>query len=96
MNVETVVDPNRADQLASDLRAVAGAAEPALEPDELETLDAAAAFIEDAGCIERGERLMESPATETTYRVTRWIDMGDGQVVALSKEEVDPAQLEDD
>lgn len=67
-------------------------AEPALEPEELNTLSEVAEFLEDAACIETGEQIMESPTTETKYRVTRWIDAGDGQVVALAKEEIDEAE----
>lgn len=39
--------------------------------------------------IETGERIMESPLTGNTYRVTKWVDKGDGKVVALEKELVD-------
>lgn len=92
MNVDTVVDATRAAQLVSDLRALSRNAEPALEPDELRTLSEAAEFLEDAACIETGEEIMESPVTEAKYRVTRWIDAGDGQVVALAKEEIEEAE----
>lgn len=92
MKVETVVDADRADQLVSDVHAVVTAAEPALEDDELETLSEVVEFIEDVACIETGERIMESPITEKKYRVTRWIDAGEGQVVALAKEELEGAE----
>lgn len=36
-----------------------------------------------------GERYMTSPLTGTTYRVTKWVDTGDGKAVALEKEEID-------
>jgi len=39
--------------------------------------------------VETGERIMESPVTDTTYRVTKWVDKGDGRVVALEKEAID-------
>jgi hypothetical protein len=89
MNVDTVVDATRAAQLVSELRGVSRTAEPALEASELETLSEVADFIEEAACIDTGERIMESPVTDTKYRVTRWIEAGDEQVVALAKEEVE-------
>jgi hypothetical protein len=94
MKVETMVDATRAAQLVSDLRGVSRAAEPALEADELQTLSEVAEFLEETACIETGECYQESPITEKTYRVTRWIDAGDGQVVALAKEEVDREEVE--
>lgn len=94
MKVETMVDATRSAQLIEDLRGVAHTAEPALEPDELQTLHEVAGFLEDTACIETGERIMESPTTENVYRVTRWIDVGDGQVVALAKEEINPEEAE--
>lgn len=39
--------------------------------------------------VETGERIMESPVTDTTYCVTKWVDKGDGRVVALEKEPID-------
>jgi hypothetical protein len=89
MKVESDIDATRAAQLVNDLRGVSRRAERALEADELRTLNQVANFLESAACIETGERIMESPATGTTYRVTRWIDAGGGQVVALAKEEID-------
>lgn len=38
---------------------------------------------------ETGERIMESELTDRRYRVTRWIDKGDGKFVALEKEEIE-------
>lgn len=38
-----------------------------------------------------GERLMESPITGDVYRVTRWIEAGDGRAIALEKEPVEEA-----
>jgi hypothetical protein len=37
--------------------------------------------------VESGERIVESPLTGTTYRVTKWVEKGDGRIVALEKEE---------
>ena len=92
MNVETTVDPNDADRLVTDLHRVLRDAEPALTDTERETLEATIEWIEDAACIETGERLMDNPATDMTYRVTRWIDAGDGNVIALSKQEVEDGE----
>lgn len=39
--------------------------------------------------IETGERIMHSELTDTTYRVTKWVDKGDGNGVALEKEPID-------
>lgn len=89
MKIETAVDATRAAQLVSDLRGVSRAAEPALEASEIQTLSEVADFLEQVACIKTGEQIMESPVTETKYRVTRWIDAGDGQVIALAKEEID-------
>lgn len=94
MKVETLVDATRADQLLTDLRRVTRYAEPALEDEELQTLSEVADWIENTACIETGECIKESPTTEKTYRVTRWIDAGDGQVIALSKEEIDDPEAE--
>lgn len=95
MQIETELDPNRADNLVGSLRRVAHLAEPALEEEELQAVEEAAEFIEEAACIRTGEQLMQSPMTETTYRVTRWIDAGDGNVIALSKEEVEAPETEE-
>lgn len=42
--------------------------------------------------IETGERIMTSPVTDTVYRVTKWVDKGDGRVVALEKEALDDGE----
>lgn len=39
--------------------------------------------------IETGERVMESPLTGAKYLVMKWVEKGDGQFVALEKEELD-------
>lgn len=39
--------------------------------------------------IETGERFMTSPLTGETYRVTKWVEDGDGRMVALHKEPAD-------
>ena len=89
MKVESEVDPHRAAQLASDLRGIITAAEPALEADELQTLSEVAEFVEDAGCIKTGEKRMWSELTGQEYRVTRWVEVGDGKIMALSKQGVE-------
>lgn len=94
MKVEMMVDAPRADQLAKDVRRVSRAADPALEGDELQVLDEVADFLEETACIETGERFMESPVTDKVYRVTKWIETDDGQLMALDKEEVDPDEVE--
>lgn len=89
MKVESMIDVDRADQIVREIEGLVTMAEPALEADELETLNDAMDFIEDAAGIQTGEKLMDSPTTGTTYRVTRWVDAGEGQVVALAKTEAD-------
>jgi len=39
--------------------------------------------------IETGEKILESPLTGNTYRVTKWVDQGDGKFVAIEKELID-------
>lgn len=39
--------------------------------------------------IETGERFMESELTGETYRVTRWVERGEGKVISLQKEPVE-------
>jgi hypothetical protein len=39
--------------------------------------------------IETGEIHKQSPITGDLYRVTKWVDKGDGRIVALEKELVD-------
>lgn len=42
------------------------------------------------------ERYMKSPITGKTYRVTEWLDKGDGKFVALEKEAIeDQAECDD-
>jgi hypothetical protein len=36
--------------------------------------------------IETGEKICRSELTSTVYRVTRWVELGDGKIVALHKE----------
>ena len=43
----------------------------------------------DTGDIETGIRYAKSPMTGTYYRVTKWIDHGDGKIQAREKHEVD-------
>ena len=39
--------------------------------------------------IETGEMVMHSQLTGETYRVTKWVDKGDGNYVSLYKEPID-------
>lgn len=39
--------------------------------------------------VESGEKHLRSPLTGKLYRVTKWIDKGDGEYIAIQKEEVD-------
>lgn len=36
--------------------------------------------------IETGEKILESPLTGNKYCVTKWVDKGDGQFIAIEKE----------
>lgn len=36
--------------------------------------------------VETGEKILESPLTGNKYRVTKWVDQGDGQFIAIEKE----------
>lgn len=36
--------------------------------------------------IETGEKILQSPLTGKEYRVTKWVDQGDGQFIAIEKE----------
>lgn len=45
--------------------------------------------------IEEGEKYLRSPMTGQWYRVTRWVDKGDGKFVAISKDEVDESEVPD-
>lgn len=38
--------------------------------------------------VEEGERVAHSELTGTTYLVTRWVDKGDGKMIALKKTEI--------
>lgn len=39
--------------------------------------------------IQTGERISHSEMTGKTYRVTKWVEKGEGKIVALQKEEVE-------
>lgn len=39
--------------------------------------------------VETGERYAKSPMTGNYYRVTKWLDKGDGKIQARQKEPVD-------
>jgi hypothetical protein len=43
-----------------------------------------------------GERVMQSAVTDEAYRVTKWIDLGDGKVTAIEKEPVEEVAQTDD
>jgi hypothetical protein len=45
--------------------------------------------------IETGTRVLQSPTTGIVYRVTKWIDKGDGKYVAVEKEPL-PDELQYD
>ena len=45
--------------------------------------------------IESGTRVLQSPTTGIVYRVTKWIDKGDGKYVAVEKEPL-PEELQFD
>ncbi len=42
--------------------------------------------------IETGEKILESPLTGNTYRVTKWVDQGDGKFISIEKELVEDEQ----
>jgi hypothetical protein len=87
------IDARHAAQLAERLRAITMESRPALADDQLDVLDEAAGFLDDAAGVERGERVMESSMTGETYVVHKWIDLGDAGVIALAKE---PAEDEEE
>jgi hypothetical protein len=43
----------------------------------------------DGTTVEEGIRYAKSPITGNYYRVTKWIDLGDGKIKARDKHEVD-------
>lgn len=43
--------------------------------------------------VETGERYAQSPITGDYYRVTQWVDHGDGKIQARQKEEVDRSDV---
>lgn len=43
-----------------------------------------------------GEMITESPMTGNIYQVTRWVDLGDGNIQALEKELMNFAVLDDE
>ena len=92
--VTSEIDARHAARLASRLRGIVMEAEPALEPDEMGYLDEAADFLDDAAGVEYGKRLKQSPATGETFVVRKWIDCGDGQIIALAKEPAEDEEQE--
>jgi len=40
----------------------------------------------DPSDVETGEKYLESPLTGNKYRVTKWVDQGDGKFIAIEKE----------
>jgi hypothetical protein len=45
--------------------------------------------------IQTGERYARSPMTGCYYRVTKWVDKGDGKLVCHEKEEVEREDVPD-
>jgi len=43
----------------------------------------------DPGDVQTGEKILKSPLTGNSYRVTKWVDQGDGKFVAIEKELID-------
>jgi len=84
--VTAQIDARHAARLADRLRRIATEAEAALESGEMGYLDQAADFLEDAAGVERGKQVKQSTVTGEVYVVSKWINRGDGQVVALTKE----------
>jgi hypothetical protein len=89
MSTKSEINVHQANRIVDNLSEVMHRAEPALEEDELKKLSRAISFVEDAAGIETGERIMNSEMTDQRYIVTRWADLGDGQMLALSKREID-------
>ncbi|TKX57576.1 hypothetical protein EXE48_17925 [Halorubrum sp. ASP1] len=48
---------------------------------------------ESSGEVEHGIRYAKSPTTGTYYRVTAWVDHGDGKIQAREKHEVDKSEV---
>jgi len=96
MNIETELDASHAAALLDDLAGVIHTAEPGLTDDEVGTLVEVAEWIEDIANVETGEKIVSSPATGATYKATQWIERDDGRVLALEKQEVETAELEND
>jgi len=46
--------------------------------------------------VETGERYAKSPMTGTWYRVTKWVDHGDGKIQARAKTEVAKSEVPDE
>jgi hypothetical protein len=46
--------------------------------------------------VEQGERYAKSPLTGNFYRVTAWVDRGDGKITAVTKEEVERTEVPDE
>jgi len=87
--VTAEIDAQNAARLAERLRSIVMEAEPALRPDEMGYLKTAANLLDDAAGVERGKQLKESPVTGETYVVRKWIDLGEGKIIALAKEPAD-------
>ena len=45
------------------------------------------------GEVAHGERYAKSPLTGKYYRVTSWVDLGDGKIQSREKEEVDRSEV---
>jgi hypothetical protein len=46
--------------------------------------------------VKTGERYAKSPMTGNWYRVTKWIDHGDGKIQARAKTEVTKSEVPDE
>jgi hypothetical protein len=46
--------------------------------------------------IETGERILKSPITDELYRVTKWVELDEGQYLAIDKERYEPESLQED
>jgi len=96
MNLETELDPLEVNQHVEALEGVICAIEPALDDDEYMTLKEISMYLEKLANIETEERYVESPITGVRYRTTRWVDLGDGKIVALEKTAVGQMEADQD
>jgi len=62
-----------------------------LENQAVEELHTREQFCDD--CLQTGEIITQSELTDCWYRVTKWIDKGDGKILSLVKEEIDEDEV---